>query len=160
MESHHEEESFAQGLANFMGSGDAQRQNVINSWVRGSLCNARLAELMQISLLQYEMDWPGVLDIWKSLKKRRPAQSVVFPAEDRKRKEKEAEEGEGEGPSSEPADEEEFAESDDDGDEREMDQEIEQSPPRDYSDEEDINPFLSDGEEEGEETYQMDKPLH
>ncbi|CAI5501190.1 unnamed protein product [Closterium sp. Naga37s-1] len=55
--------------------------------------------------------------------------------------------------------EEEFVESDDEGDEREMDQEIEQSPPRDYSDEEEDNPFLFDGEE-GEETYHIDKPLH
>ncbi|CAI5532435.1 unnamed protein product [Closterium sp. Naga37s-1] len=116
MESHHEEESFAQGLANFLGSGDAQ-----------------------------------------SLKKRRPAQSVVFPADDRKRKEKEPEE-EDEGPS-EPAGEDEFADSDEDGDDREMDQEIEQSPPRDFSEEED-NPFLSDGEEEGEEMYHIDKPAH
>ncbi|CAI5537458.1 unnamed protein product [Closterium sp. Naga37s-1] len=69
--------------------------------------------------------------------------------DDRKRKGKEPEEGE-EGPS-EPALEEEFVESDDEGDEREMDQEIE---------EEEDNPFLSDGEEEGEETYHMDKPLH
>ncbi|CAI5505850.1 unnamed protein product [Closterium sp. Naga37s-1] len=120
--------------------------------------NAQLVELMQISLLQYDMDWPRVLDTWKSLKKRRPAQSVIFSADDWKRKGKEPEEGE-EGPT-EPALEEEFVESDDEGDEREMDQEIEQSPPRDYSDEEEDNPFLSDGEEEGEETYHIDKTLH
>ncbi|CAI5518601.1 unnamed protein product [Closterium sp. Naga37s-1] len=114
MESHHEDESFAQGLANFMGSGDA-----------------------------------------KSLKKRRPAQSVLFPSDDRKRKEKEPEEEEEE--PREPASEEELAESDDDRDDNlEMDQEIEQSPPRDYS-EEDVNPFLSDGEE-GEEMYDIDQP--
>ncbi|CAI7796062.1 unnamed protein product [Closterium sp. NIES-53] len=85
MESHHEEESFAQGMSNFMGSGDAR---------------------------------------------------------------------------SEAALEEEFVESEDEGDEREMDQEIEQSPPRDYSDEEEDNPFLFNGEEEGEESYHIDKPLH
>ncbi|CAI5506829.1 unnamed protein product [Closterium sp. Naga37s-1] len=80
----------------------------------------------------------------------------IGSSDDRKRKGKQPEEGE-EGPS-EPTLEEEFVESGNEGDEREMDQEIEQSPPRDYSDEED-NPFLSDGEE-GEETYHMDKPLH
>ncbi|CAI5492736.1 unnamed protein product [Closterium sp. Naga37s-1] len=126
------------------------------SWIRGSLCNARLAELMQISLLQYEMDWPGVLDTWKSLKKIRPAQSVLFPSDDRKRKEKEPEKEEEE--PREPAGEEgSFAESDDDRDDnQEMDQEIEQSPPRDYSEEED-NPFLSD-DEEGEEMFRIDQP--
>ncbi|CAI5489837.1 unnamed protein product [Closterium sp. Naga37s-1] len=76
---------------------------------------------------------------------------------DRKRKEKEPEEEE---EPNEPAGEEEFAESDDDRDDNmEMDQEIEQSPPQDYSEDED-NPFLSDGEEEGgeEEMYEIDKP--
>ncbi|CAI6002641.1 unnamed protein product [Closterium sp. NIES-64] len=105
MESHHKDESFAQGLANFMGSGDAK--------------------------------------------------SVLFPSDDRKRKEKEPEEEEEE--PREPAGEEELAESDDDRDDNlEMDQKIEQSPPRDYS-EEDVNPFLSDGEE-GEEMYDIDQP--
>ncbi|CAI5495454.1 unnamed protein product [Closterium sp. Naga37s-1] len=93
-----------------------------------------------------------------SLKKRRPAQSVVFPADERKRKGKEPEEEEA-GPSELMQEEEEYAESDDDGDERVLDPEIEESPPRDYSDEDD-NPFLSGGEEEGEETYHIDKPLH
>ncbi|CAI5999385.1 unnamed protein product [Closterium sp. NIES-64] len=105
MESHHEEESFAQGLVNFMGSGDAK--------------------------------------------------SVLFPSDNRKRNEKESKEEE-EKPK-EPAGEEELAESDDDRDDNlEMDQEIEQSPPRDYS-EEDVNPFLSDGKE-GEEMYDIDQP--
>ncbi|CAI6006524.1 unnamed protein product [Closterium sp. NIES-64] len=104
MESHHEDESFAQGLANFMGSGDAK--------------------------------------------------SVLFPSDDRKRKEKELEEEEEE--PREPAGE-ELAESDDDRDDNpEMDQEIEQSPPQDYL-EEDDNPFLSDGEE-GDEMYDIDQP--
>ncbi|CAI5509307.1 unnamed protein product [Closterium sp. Naga37s-1] len=116
MESHHEEESFAQGLANFMGSGDA-----------------------------------------KSPKKRRPAQSVLFPSDDRKRKEKEPEEEEEE--PREPVGEEELTESDDDRDDNlEMDQEIEQSPPQDYSEEED-NPFLSDGEE-GEEICALHAATH
>ncbi|CAI5516911.1 unnamed protein product [Closterium sp. Naga37s-1] len=86
----------------------------------------------------------------------RTSWGAATPRDDRKHKEKEPEEEEEE--PSEPAREEEFAESDDDRDDNmEMDQEIEQSPPRDYSEEED-NPFLSDGEEEGEEMYHIDKP--
>ncbi|CAI5510345.1 unnamed protein product [Closterium sp. Naga37s-1] len=66
----------------------------------------------------------------QSLKKRRPAQSVLFPSDDRKRKEKEPEEEEEE--PREPAGEEgSFAESDDHRDDnQETDQDIEQSPPR------------------------------
>ncbi|CAI7831130.1 unnamed protein product [Closterium sp. NIES-54] len=61
------------------------RKNVIKSWVRGSLGNARLAELMVISLLDYEIDWSEALAKWRE-KARRPAKTPVFAAAERKRK--------------------------------------------------------------------------
>ncbi|GJP78687.1 hypothetical protein CLOP_g8956 [Closterium sp. NIES-67] len=59
------------------------RQNVIKSWVRGALCNARLSELMVISLLQYEFGWDEALECWRE-KLRRPAKSVLFASAERK----------------------------------------------------------------------------
>ncbi|CAI7862710.1 unnamed protein product [Closterium sp. NIES-53] len=49
------------------------RQNVIKSWRRSSLCNAKLGDLLAMSLLDYDMEWDKVLDIWRSTRKRRPS---------------------------------------------------------------------------------------
>ncbi|GJP33846.1 hypothetical protein CLOM_g18353 [Closterium sp. NIES-68] len=40
------------------------RQNVIKSWLRTSLCDARLSELMTINMLDYDMDYAEIVDIW------------------------------------------------------------------------------------------------
>ncbi|CAI7898092.1 unnamed protein product [Closterium sp. NIES-53] len=48
------------------------RQNVIKSWQRTSLCDARLSDLMCLSLVEYDMEWGKVVDLWHSSKKRRP----------------------------------------------------------------------------------------
>ncbi|CAI7871307.1 unnamed protein product [Closterium sp. NIES-53] len=118
MESHHEMESFAQGLNNF-GSVDSKRRwpnlillwqelsvlplstmecergfsrlNIIKSWVRGALCNALLRELMQISLLKYEIEWPEALEVWRSMRRRRPVKSLKLAVAERERKGKQKE---------------------------------------------------------------------
>ncbi|CAI7869658.1 unnamed protein product [Closterium sp. NIES-53] len=48
------------------------RQNVIKSWQRTSLCDARLSDLICLSLVEYDMEWGKVVDLWRSSKKRRP----------------------------------------------------------------------------------------
>ncbi|GJP47935.1 hypothetical protein CLOM_g7105 [Closterium sp. NIES-68] len=55
------------------------RQNVIKSWLRGNLCDARLSDLMTISLLEYKMEWEELVTMWHGgVKKRRPAKEVVM----------------------------------------------------------------------------------
>ncbi|CAI7897051.1 unnamed protein product [Closterium sp. NIES-53] len=65
------------------------RQNIIKSWMRTSLCDARLGDLMTLHMLKYPYVWPDVVDIWRKQKTRRPAKSVAqaTPVE-RKGKEK------------------------------------------------------------------------
>ncbi|CAI7849833.1 unnamed protein product [Closterium sp. NIES-54] len=53
------------------------RQNIIKSWLRGNLCNTRLADLMSVSLMQYEPNWDEVVAAWRGAKKRRPAEEVT-----------------------------------------------------------------------------------
>ncbi|CAI7849874.1 unnamed protein product [Closterium sp. NIES-53] len=48
------------------------RQNVIKSWLRGSIKDARLSDLMCMALLSYEPDWEEVVKIWRAYKKRKP----------------------------------------------------------------------------------------
>ncbi|CAI7782785.1 unnamed protein product [Closterium sp. NIES-53] len=48
------------------------RQNIIKSWQRGSLKNARLGDLMCMSLMEYEPNWEEIVGIWRSYKKRKP----------------------------------------------------------------------------------------
>ncbi|CAI7899870.1 unnamed protein product [Closterium sp. NIES-54] len=48
------------------------RQNIIKSWQRGSLKDARLEDLLSMSLLEYEPNYDEVVQIWRSYKKRRP----------------------------------------------------------------------------------------
>ncbi|CAI7913843.1 unnamed protein product [Closterium sp. NIES-54] len=179
MESHHEMESFAQH--NFLRSVDSKRrwpnllllwqtlavlplstvecergfsrQNIIKSWVRGALCNARLGELMQISLMKYEIEWPEALEVWRSMRRRRPVKSLKLAVAERERKGKQKE---GEVVAAGTA-----GENEDEGEEEEEeDDEVEQ----DLGDnqevvEEEDNSFLSD-DEDVEEVYFIDKPVH
>ncbi|CAI7752510.1 unnamed protein product [Closterium sp. NIES-53] len=48
------------------------RQNIIKSWQRGSLKDARLGDLICMSLMEYEPNWEEVVGIWRSYKKRKP----------------------------------------------------------------------------------------
>ncbi|CAI7748666.1 unnamed protein product [Closterium sp. NIES-54] len=180
MESHHEMESFAQGLNNFLGSVESKRrwpnlillwqalavlplstvecgrgfsrQNIIKSWVRGALCNARLGELMHISLLKYEIEWPEALEVWRSMRRRRPVKSLKLAVAERERKGKQKE---GEAVAAGTA-----GENEDEGEEEEDDDEVEQDLDDDQEVvEEEDNPFLSD-DEDVEEVYFIDKPVH
>ncbi|CAI7890703.1 unnamed protein product [Closterium sp. NIES-54] len=54
------------------------RQNVVKSWLRGNLNDAKLGDLMTISMLKYEPDWPTLVELWRGAKKRRPAKDVVM----------------------------------------------------------------------------------
>ncbi|CAI7845781.1 unnamed protein product [Closterium sp. NIES-54] len=54
------------------------RQNIIKSWVRGSLCDATLGDLMTVSLLDYELNTEELVDRFYGGKKRRPAREVVM----------------------------------------------------------------------------------
>ncbi|CAI7803344.1 unnamed protein product, partial [Closterium sp. NIES-53] len=179
MESHHEMESFAQGLHNFLGSVDSKRwpnllllwqalavlplstvecergfsrQNIIKSWVRGALCNARLGELMQISFLKYEIEWPEALEVWRSMRRRRPVKSLKLAVAERERKGKQKE---GEAVAVGTA-----GENEDEGEEEDDDDEVEQDLGDDQEVvEEEDNSFLSD-DEDVEEVYFIDKPVH
>ncbi|GJP56834.1 hypothetical protein CLOM_g15880 [Closterium sp. NIES-68] len=48
------------------------RHNVIKSWNQTSLCNVKLEDLMCMILLDYEMEWDKVIDVWRSMNKCRP----------------------------------------------------------------------------------------
>ncbi|CAI7905051.1 unnamed protein product [Closterium sp. NIES-54] len=48
------------------------RQNIIKSWQRGAMKDARLGDLMCMSLMQYEPKWDEIVTIWRSYKKRKP----------------------------------------------------------------------------------------
>ncbi|CAI7868728.1 unnamed protein product, partial [Closterium sp. NIES-54] len=54
------------------------RQNVIKSWLRGNLNDAKLGDLMTISMLKYEPNWPALVELWRGAKKRHPAKDVVM----------------------------------------------------------------------------------
>ncbi|CAI7754617.1 unnamed protein product, partial [Closterium sp. NIES-54] len=101
MSRHYEDADFYQGLAKMMKTKDwprsypnlvsmwqalaviplstveckrrFSRQNVIKSWMRTSLGDARLSELMTLNMLDYEYKWAEVVEIWRKQKKRRPA---------------------------------------------------------------------------------------
>ncbi|CAI7871522.1 unnamed protein product [Closterium sp. NIES-53] len=179
MESHHEMESFAQGLHKFLGSVDSKRrwpnlillwqalavlplstvecergfsrQNIIKSWVRGALCNARLGDLMQISLLKYEIEWPEALEVWRSMRRRRPVKSLKLAVAERERKGKQKE---GKAVAAGIA-----GENEDEGEEDDDDDEVEQDLGDDQEVvEEEDNLFLSDDEDV--EVYFIDKPVH
>ncbi|CAI7805216.1 unnamed protein product [Closterium sp. NIES-53] len=48
------------------------RQNIIKSWQRGSLKDARLGDLVCMSLMEYEPNCEEIVGIWRSYKKRNP----------------------------------------------------------------------------------------
>ncbi|CAI7878335.1 unnamed protein product [Closterium sp. NIES-53] len=128
------------------------RQNIIKSWVRGALCNARLGELMQISLLKYEIEWPEALEVWRSMRRRCPVKSLKLAVAERERKGKQKE---GEAVAAGTA-----GENEDEGGEEEEDDEVEQDLGDDQEVvEEEDNSFLSD-DEDVEEVYFIDKPVH
>ncbi|GJP36575.1 hypothetical protein CLOM_g21066 [Closterium sp. NIES-68] len=54
------------------------RQNAVKSWLRTTLCDARLGDLMTISLLEYDMDYPEIVEIWRRQKNRRQAKVVAY----------------------------------------------------------------------------------
>ncbi|GJP63928.1 hypothetical protein CLOP_g10744 [Closterium sp. NIES-67] len=56
------------------------RQNMIKSWLRTSLCDARLSELMTINMLDYDMDYAEIVDIWRKQKTRKQAKTVAYEA--------------------------------------------------------------------------------
>ncbi|CAI7881260.1 unnamed protein product [Closterium sp. NIES-54] len=106
MSTHHRELSFQDGLKQILSSPDwctaypnlvrlwmavavlplstvecergFSRQNVIKSWLRGNLNDAKLGNLMTISMLKYEPNWPALVELWRGAKKRRPAKDVVM----------------------------------------------------------------------------------
>ncbi|CAI7869589.1 unnamed protein product [Closterium sp. NIES-54] len=55
------------------------RQNIIKSWLRGAIKDARLSDLMCMALLPYEPDWVEVVKIWRAYKKRKPINTVAAP---------------------------------------------------------------------------------
>ncbi|GJP41308.1 hypothetical protein CLOM_g974 [Closterium sp. NIES-68] len=68
--------------------GDLER---LNGWNRTSLCNGKLEDLMCMSLLEYDMNWDRVIEVWRGMKKRRPRrahQSEVRARKSAKGKEK------------------------------------------------------------------------
>ncbi|CAI7777461.1 unnamed protein product [Closterium sp. NIES-53] len=111
-----------------------------------------MGELMQISLLKYEIEWPEALEVWRSMRRRRPVKSLKLAVAERERKGKQKE---GEAVAAGTAEENE-----DEGEEEEEDDEVEQDL-GDYQEvvEEEDNPFLSD-DEDVEEVYFIDKPVH
>ncbi|GJP29101.1 hypothetical protein CLOM_g11293 [Closterium sp. NIES-68] len=109
MKTHRKDDDFAQGLANMMKTKDwsksypnlmrmwqalavlplstvecergFSRQNVIKGWHRTSLCDATLGELMTISMLDYDMDYPQIVEKWRRIRHRRQARNVEFEQE-------------------------------------------------------------------------------
>ncbi|GJP40746.1 hypothetical protein CLOM_g404, partial [Closterium sp. NIES-68] len=106
MKTHRADDDFGQGLANMLKTRDwaksypnlmriwqamavlplstvecergFSRQNAVKSWLRTSLCDARLGDLMTISLLEYDMDYPEIVEIWRRQKNRRQAKVVAY----------------------------------------------------------------------------------
>ncbi|CAI7917022.1 unnamed protein product [Closterium sp. NIES-54] len=57
------------------------RQNIIKSWNRGALKDARLGDLMCMSLMDYAPDWDEIVTVWRSYKKRKPQSNApLLPA--------------------------------------------------------------------------------
>ncbi|CAI5524209.1 unnamed protein product [Closterium sp. Naga37s-1] len=199
MESHHEMESFAQGLNNFLGSvnsmslklavaererkgkqkeGEAvaagtagenedeeeeEEEEEEDDEVEQDLAddqevveeedNPYLSDdedVEEISLLKYEIEWPEALEVWRSMRRRRPVKSLKLAVAERERKGKQKE---GEAVAARTAGENE------DEEEEEEDDEVEQDLADDQEVvEEEDNPYLSD-DEDVEEVYFIDKPV-
>ncbi|GJP37412.1 hypothetical protein CLOM_g21818 [Closterium sp. NIES-68] len=67
------------------------RQNVIKSWLRGSMKDSRIGDLMCMSLLDYDPDWDAIIDIWRAYKKRKPYSTAPQSRAQKSRKGKEKE---------------------------------------------------------------------
>ncbi|CAI7917958.1 unnamed protein product [Closterium sp. NIES-54] len=69
------------------------RQNVIKTWRRGGIKDARLGDLMCLSLMQYEPNYDEVAEIWRSYRKRKPFSNAPIctptPGENKKGKHEE-----------------------------------------------------------------------
>ncbi|CAI7770258.1 unnamed protein product [Closterium sp. NIES-53] len=66
------------------------KQNIIKSWQRGSLKDARVGDLMCMSLMSYEPNWDEIVDIWRSYKKRKPhSNAPIFAGQQQSMKGKE-----------------------------------------------------------------------
>ncbi|GJP76031.1 hypothetical protein CLOP_g6424 [Closterium sp. NIES-67] len=106
MKTHRVDDDFGQGLANMLKTRDwaksypnlmriwqamavlplstvecergFSRQNAVNSWLRTSVCDARLSDLMTIILLEYDMEYPEIVEIWRRQKNRRQAKVVAY----------------------------------------------------------------------------------
>ncbi|CAI7825182.1 unnamed protein product [Closterium sp. NIES-53] len=55
------------------------RQNIIKSWKRGALKDARLGDLMCMSLMDYAPDLDEIVTVWRSYKKRKPQSNAPLP---------------------------------------------------------------------------------
>ncbi|CAI7877531.1 unnamed protein product, partial [Closterium sp. NIES-54] len=55
------------------------RQNIIKSWKRSALKDARLGDLMCMSLMDYTPDWDEIVTVWRSYKKRKPQSNAPLP---------------------------------------------------------------------------------
>ncbi|CAI7747665.1 unnamed protein product [Closterium sp. NIES-54] len=55
------------------------RHNIIKSWKRGALKDARLGDLMCMSLMDYAPDWDDIVTFWRSYKKRKPQSNAPLP---------------------------------------------------------------------------------
>ncbi|CAI7870820.1 unnamed protein product [Closterium sp. NIES-53] len=119
MEAHHELESFTQGLTNILESADSKRY------------------------------WPDVLEVWRSMRRRRPAKSVKLAVADRERRGK-AKEGEVEAGAAHQND-------GDEDEEEEVDVEQALGDDQELVGEEEDSPFLSD-DEDVEEVFHIDRP--
>ncbi|CAI7819484.1 unnamed protein product [Closterium sp. NIES-53] len=64
------------------------RQNIIKSWKRGALKDARLGDLMCMSLMDYAPDWDEIVTVWRSYKKRKPQSNAPLPPAGKQRNKK------------------------------------------------------------------------
>ncbi|CAI7819000.1 unnamed protein product [Closterium sp. NIES-54] len=62
------------------------RQNIIKSWQRTGLHNAKLGDLMTLSLLEYDVEWRDVVELWRSTKKRCPTKRKGTPVDATKKR--------------------------------------------------------------------------
>ncbi|CAI7851565.1 unnamed protein product [Closterium sp. NIES-54] len=64
------------------------RHNIIKSWKRGALKDARLGDLMCMSLMDYAPDRDEIVTVWRSYKKRKPQSNAPLPPAGKQRNKK------------------------------------------------------------------------
>ncbi|CAI7732962.1 unnamed protein product [Closterium sp. NIES-53] len=160
METHHELEFFAQGLTNILGSAASKRYRSARASARSlRLCACHKCFFMfdrcappvnrgvREGFLQAKLHQVvEALEVWRSMRRRRPAKSVKLAVVERGRKGK-TKEGEDEAGTAGQNEEEEEDVEQELGDDQEL-----------VGEEED-NPFLSD-DEDVEEVFDFGKPVH